>query len=392
MRYSSPATIWTVAKREMAITAKTRAVQITVALLLLVTIGGITAANFFLGSDDEAETVAVVEMPTEAFDNSGLDTREADDANQAAELVRNGDADAALVPGDEGWDLISQDGDPSQTMTATINQVVEAYASQTALQELGVSPADYAQALPETTVNVVSVDEADGTATSEDDIVSVLTVLAAAMIIIFSVITFASLVGGRVTEEKSSRVVEIILSSVRPLDFLAGKILGVTIFGFVTTLVLVGAGAAALAFTEFSDHFSLNWGLFGVMLVGCLLGLLFFGSLYAAAGSLIQRTEDLQSTQTPILLLLILTAYVPAFGWNNLDSTLMQVAGWLPPFSMVTAPLQYAVGNFGAGQLALSYLLFAATTAAVIWLVARVYRGAILNNGKKMTWRAALKG
>ncbi|MDD6907644.1 MULTISPECIES: ABC transporter permease [unclassified Corynebacterium] len=392
MRYSSPATIWTVAKREMAITAKTRAVQITVALLLLVTIGGITAANFFLGSDDEPDTVAVVEMPTEAFDNSGLNARAADDADQAAELVRNDDAEAALVPGEKGWDLISQDGNPSQTMTATINQVVEAYSSQTALQELGVSPADYAQALPETTVNLVSVDEADGTASSEDDIVSVLTVLAAAMIIIFSVITFASLVGGRVTEEKSSRVVEIILSSVRPLDFLAGKILGVTIFGFVTTLVLVGAGAAALAFTEFSDRFSLDWGLFGVMLVGCLLGLLFFGSLYAAAGSLIQRTEDLQSTQTPILILLILTAYVPAFGWNNLDSTLMQVAGWLPPFSMLTAPMQYAVGNFGAAQLALSYLLFAATTAAVIWLVARIYRGAILNNGKKMTWRAALKG
>ncbi|MEX3557823.1 MULTISPECIES: ABC transporter permease [unclassified Corynebacterium] len=391
MRYSSPATIWTVAKREMAITAKTRAVQITVALLLLVTIGGITAANFFLGSDDEPDTVAVVEMPTEAFDNSGLNARAADDADQAAELVRNDDAEAALVPGEKGWDLISQDGNPSQTMTATINQVVEAYSSQTALQELGVSPADYAQALPETTVNLVSVDEADGTASSEDDIVSVLTVLAAAMIIIFSVITFASLVGGRVTEEKSSRVVEIILSSVRPLDFLAGKILGVTIFGFVTTLVLVGAGAAALAFTEFSDRFSLDWGLFGVMLVGCLLGLLFFGSLYAAAGSLIQRTEDLQSTQTPILILLILTAYVPAFGWNNLDSTLMQVAGWLPPFSMLTAPMQYAVGNFGAAQLALSYLLFAATTAAVIWLVARIYRGAILNNGKKMTWRAALK-
>ncbi|MEX3506301.1 ABC transporter permease [Corynebacterium sp. LK2590] len=391
MRYSSPATIWTVAKREMAITAKTRAVQITVALLLLVTIGGITAANFFLGSDDEPDTVAVVEMPTEAFDNSGLNARAADDADQAAELVRNDDAEAALAPGEKGWDLISQDGNPSQTMTATINQVVEAYSSQTALQELGVSPADYAQALPETTVNLVSVDEADGTASSEDDIVSVLTVLAAAMIIIFSVITFASLVGGRVTEEKSSRVVEIILSSVRPLDFLAGKILGVTIFGFVTTLVLVGAGAAALAFTEFSDRFSLDWGLFGVMLVGCLLGLLFFGSLYAAAGSLIQRTEDLQSTQTPILILLILTAYVPAFGWNNLDSTLMQVAGWLPPFSMLTAPMQYAVGNFGAAQLALSYLLFAATTAAVIWLVARIYRGAILNNGKKMTWRAALK-
>lgn len=392
MRYSSPATIWTVAKREMAITAKTRAVQITVALLLLVTIGGITAANFFLGSDDEPDTVAVVEMPTEAFDNSGLDARGADDADQAAELVRNGDAEAALVPGNEGWDLISQDGNPSQTMTATINQVVEAYSSQTALQELGVSPADYAQALPETTVNVVSMDEADGAASSEDEIFSVLTVLAAAMIIIFSVITFASLVGGRVTEEKSSRVVEIILSSVRPLDFLAGKILGVTIFGFVTTLVLVGAGAAALAFTEFSDHFSLDWGLFGVMLVGCLLGLLFFGSLYAAAGSLIQRTEDLQSTQTPILILLILTAYVPAFGWNSLDSTLLQVAGWLPPFSMLAAPMQYAVGNFGAAQLALSYLLFAATTAAVIWLVARIYRGAILNNGKKMTWRAALKG
>ena len=128
----------------------------------------------------------------------------------------------------------------------------------------------------------------------------VATVLIGAMVVVFSVMTFAGLIGGRVTEEKSSRVVEIILSSVRPVDFLAGKILGNTIVGFLATLLILGGGAISLAATGLASDIELDYGLVAVLLVGEILGLLFFGSLYAAAGSMVQRTEDLQSTQTPV--------------------------------------------------------------------------------------------
>jgi ABC-2 type transport system permease protein len=146
----------------------------------------------------------------------------------------------------------------------------------------------------------------------------------------------------------------------------------------------------ALAFSGLLEGLEFDWGILAVLLVGFLLGMIFFGSLYAAAGAMVQRTEDLQSTQMPILILLIATVYSATFGFTVLESTWMEVLAWVPPMSVAVAPLQYAAGNFGIGQLLLSYGILALTNLAAIWLVARVYRAAILNNGRRMTWRQAL--
>jgi len=206
------------------------------------------------------------------------------------------------------------------------------------------------------------------------------------------VITFAAQVGSRVTEEKSSRVVELVLSTVRPLDFLAGKILGNLVFGFISTAILLGAGFTALQVTGLLEDISIDWSILPIMLVSYLLAMLFFAGLYAAAGAMVQRTEDLQSTQMPVLLLIIVSAYIPAFGWMATGATWMQVASWIPPVSIFAAPLSYAAGDFTALQLAGSLALAAVATVAVVWVAARIYRRTILNNGQTTKWSQALRG
>ena len=119
--------------------------------------------------------------------------------------------------------------------------------------------------------------------------------------------------------------------------------------------------------------------------------MLFFGALYAAAGAMVQRTEDLQSTQMPILLLIIATAYIPGFGWMNTDATWMQVMSWIPPFSIFAAPLSYAAGDFTALQLAGSFVLAALATALAVWAAARIYKRTILNNGSVTKWSQLLR-
>ena len=69
----------------------------------------------------------------------------------------------------------------------------------------------------------------------------------------------------------------------------------------------------------------------------------------------------------------------------------MQVLAWVPPFSLAVAPLQFANGNMGVGQVLGSYVVCAIATVLVLLLVARIYRNAILNNGKRMSWREAFK-
>ncbi|MCZ9306773.1 ABC transporter permease [Corynebacterium sp. c8Ua_181] len=386
MQYSAMKTIGVVAQREMAVALKSKMVVGTMLLLILGAIIAPIAINFFSG-DDKPDSVAIVGMEASAFDDSGIDATEAKDRAEAQQLVENDEADAALVPAEsDGWDLLSK-GDTPAAVTTTVNQIVSSQAQATALDTLNIDPQELEKATPSTTVNQVSLEEEDGT---EQKMAGVATVLIGAMVVVFSVMTFAGLIGGRVTEEKSSRVVEIILSSVRPVDFLAGKILGNTIIGFLATLLILGGGAISLAATGLASDIELDYGLVAVLLVGEILGLLFFGSLYAAAGSMVQRTEDLQSTQAPILFLVFATMYVPMFGWMHLDATWMQVMTWLPPVSMLVAPLQVAGGNLSWLGLAASYLLMGLATALIIVIVGRIYRRAILNNGRKMTWRQAL--
>lgn len=386
MSYSSTNTIATVAKREVQVALRSKGLMISVILTLIVALGAIGLASWLSSRDSGEVSVAVVGMNVPTPEGSGVIFVNVNDRAAAELSLELGDDDAALIPTEHGWELLS-DGAPSLTILGAATQLVSSHATSEALAEFGISPEEFAAAMPPATV--IPVDIGD-TAVDQDSFPAVMTVLAGVAILMFSIILFAANIGGRVTEEKSSRVVEIILASVRPMDFLAGKILGNVIVGFVATVVLVVISGIALAFSGLLDGIEFDWAIIGILLIGFLLGMAFFGSLYAAAGAMVQRTEDLQSTQTPVLLLLLITIYVPSFGFNLLDATWMQVMGWLPPISVAVAPLHYAAGTFSLGELIASYSLMALVTVGAIWLVARIYRTAILNNGRKMTWSQAL--
>lgn len=387
MSYSSANTIATVAKREIAVAARTRGLIVSVIILLILVIGAPIAVSYF-ADDDEATAPRIATTEPAVLAGTGAEITEVSDRAGAEEAVRDGDVDAALVDSAGGWELLA-DGSVTASISTLSHQAVAAYESTRALNSVGVSLEDYTAALGPTEITEVDL-SADATQT-DGEMASILVALAGTFILVFAIITFAATIGSRVTEEKSSRVVELILASVRPLDFLAGKILGNVVFGLACVTLLTIAGAISLATTGMLDGLEFSWSVLPIMLVAFVLGMVFFGSLYAAAGAMIQRTEDLQSTQMPIMLLVFVIMYVPMFGWTAMDATWMQTVAWIPPISISTAPLQYAAGNMSLGEVGLSMLIMLAATIAVIWLVARIYRATILNNGQKMSWAKALR-
>ena len=394
--YSPLHTILTTAKREIQILFSKKSVIITLVIMLVAILAAVGFASWQTNKDpeDKATPVAVVNVDKQTLEGSGLEAREAADRAEAENLVRDGDVDAALVAENDTWQVIS-DGLPDTSVMTTVDALAESYSQAAALEQLGISPTDFQTASPEINVEAVdiaNIDEGKDDTASEQDFARLLTAFILLMLIVFMVITFAAQVGSRVTEEKSSRVVELVLAAVRPLDFLAGKILGNLVFGFISTAILLGAGFAALQFTGLLEDISIDWSILPIMLVSYLLAMLFFAGLYAAAGAMVQRTEDLQSTQMPVLLLIIVSAYIPAFGWMATDATWMQVASWIPPVSIFAAPLSYAAGDFTALQLAGSLALAAVATVAVVWVAARIYRRTILNNGQTTKWSQALRG
>lgn len=393
--YSAAHTIKTTALREIQMLAKSKGVIITIVILTLLSLAGIGFAAWQANksSADAASTgdgtkVATVGVDTQLLDAAGFEAQSATSRDDAEAMVRDGDVEAAIVAAGDEWEVIT-DGLWGLDVVDAISEAAQAQTHAEALDNLGISEAQYAAAAPPITVTPVDVDHGD--ADGEADFLRILTAFIAMMISIFTVITFAAQVGSRVTEEKSSRVVELVLAAVRPMDFLAGKILGNLAFGFIATALILGVNAIGLRFSGLLDGIQVDWSFLPIVLVYWLLAMLFFSALYAAAGAMVQRTEDLQSTQVPILILLLFSAYIPAFGWTNTGASWMQVASWIPPVSIFTAPLTYAAGDFSGAALAGSFTLALAATVVVVWLAARIYRRTILNNGRVSKWSEALR-
>ena len=388
--YSPMHTITTTAKREVQILLLKKGTIISLVILLLAILGFIGFAAWQKDKDESGEAgpaVAAVGVDAQLLNDAGYDGRAAADRNEAEQLVRDGDVKAALVVEENRWEVVS-DGMPSTSILAGLEGLSQQYSRAETLDNLGITAADYEAASPQ--IEVVPVDVNDGGDT-EQQLLRLLTTFIALMVVIFTVITFAAQVGSRVTEEKSSRVVELVLASVRPLDFLAGKLLGTLVLGFVATAVLLVVGVVGLKVSGLVDDIEFDWAVVPILLIAWALAMLFFGALYAAAGAMVQRTEDLQSTQMPILLLIMASAYIPGFGWMSTDATWMQVMSWIPPFSIFAAPLSYAAGDFTAAQLAGSFALAALATALAVWVAARIYKRSILNNGSVTKWSQLLR-
>ena len=388
--YSPMHTITTTAKREVQILLLKKGTIISLVILLLAILGFIGFAAWQKDKDESGEAgpaVAAVGVDAQLLNDAGYDGRATADRSEAEQLVRDGDVKAALVAEENRWEVVS-DGMPSTSILTGLEGLSQQYSRAETLDNLGISAADYEAASPQ--IEVVPVDVNDGGDT-EQQLLRLLTTFIALMVVIFTVITFAAQVGSRVTEEKSSRVVELVLASVRPLDFLAGKLLGTLVLGFVATAVLLVVGVVGLKVSGLVDDIEFDWAVVPILLIAWALAMLFFGALYAAAGAMVQRTEDLQSTQMPILLLIMASAYIPGFGWMNTDATWMQVMSWIPPFSIFAAPLSYAAGDFTALQLAGSFVLAALATALAVWAAARIYKRTILNNGSVTKWSQLLR-
>ena len=388
--YSPMHTITTTAAREVQILLLKKGTIITLVILLLAILGVIGFATWQKDKDESGEAgpaVAAVGVDAQLLNDAGYDGRAAADRSEAEQLVRDDDVKAALVAEGNRWEVVS-DGMPSTSILAGLEGLSQQYSRAETLDNLGITAADYEAASPQ--IEVVPVDVNDGGDT-EQQLLRLLTTFIALMVVIFTVITFAAQVGSRVTEEKSSRVVELVLASVRPLDFLAGKLLGTLVLGFVATAVLLVVGVVGLKVSGLVDDIEFDWAVVPILLIAWTLAMLFFGALYAAAGAMVQRTEDLQSTQMPILLLIMASAYIPGFGWMSTDATWMQVMSWIPPFSIFAAPLSYAAGDFTAAQLAGSFALAALATALAVWVAARIYKRSILNNGSVTKWPQLLR-
>ena len=355
-----------VAGREIRLRVLSRPFVIAT-LLFAVLVAGAAAASVATGDQTTRYRVGLVDAPGDAgavvrevAEVAGIDVavHHLGNANAAEGALRGGDLEL-LVDGDEVLTKRPADDDGA----------LGRLAAGTA-RALGAGERVVGDPLP-----VRALERAD----TSDDRRGV--AVGALIVLLMGVLTYGGLITGAIVEEKVTRVVELLVSTIRPAQLLAGKVAGIGAAGIIQ-LSAVG-GAATLAALAVGG--ALPPGA-GVIIPGTLLwfalGFALYGSLYAAAGSLISRLEDAQSASFPVTVTVLLVYFTTSFAAP--DSGLVRFLSFVPvtaPFAMLP---RMAVGDAAVWEIAVSALLTTGLVILVLGAAGRVFRGGIVRRGPRM--------
>jgi ABC-2 type transport system permease protein len=215
----------------------------------------------------------------------------------------------------------------------------------------------------------------------------------AGMVLYMTLIVYGMSTMHSVMEEKSTRMIEILVSSIRPFDLLAGKILSVGAVALtqylvwaVTVGVLFASAASVTAFVRPgapTPAISLSPGLLIYLVVFFLAGYFLYSALYAAAGAIVSNDEEARQAQMPLTLMILCSFMLFNVILNNPNSTLSVVLSITPFLSPILMTLRVAIQTPPLWQIVLALAFSIATTIYTIRISAKIYRVGILMYGKR---------
>ena len=350
-------------------------------LIVLRATNGESRPSYDLGGI-EGEERAAVTAAVGAEQGVEVTVHTYDDATAAEEAIRDGDVDAAIV----GEELVGSSGVPDRLELLAQEAAVAVRIA--GLEEYGVPPEEQAAISERSPLEVRALEPVDPKR-EENGAYAFIGVL----LLYGQLFGYGVWISTGVIEEKSSRVVEILLSAIRPRQLMAGKIVGIGMLGLVQ-LVFIAIFAIVLAVvTGAIDASETPIGIALLVIGWFVLGFGFYAGVFAVAGSLVSRMEELQNALTPINLVILVSFFISIGALEDPDSTLAVVASILPFSSALAMPVRMALGAAEAWQVALALLLLVGGIAVLIPLSGRIYAGAILRTGARVklrdAWRAA---
>ena len=374
-----------VTRREVVsrITDKTFLVGTGLMVAMLVGIIGFSAwqdgrtdhATLAATPDALAMAGAVVAAAPEV-DDVEVTLLEVADEGAATDALGSDEAYGWLHEGADGWVLTSQSSD-----TGSLEDVVREVVRQQVLAEnaaaVGVTVEDL-EAGSSVLTQFLEGDEEKAAIADAVGFVFVFLFYLAALI-------FGMQLASSVIEEKQSRIVEIIAAAIPLRHLLAGKVLGNTTLAMIQILIYLAVGLIGLSFTSFRSYVPQLSGPAAWFVAFFLAGFIALACLWAVAGSLASRTEDLQATSTPLTMLML----VMFFGGLSLDGRGQVIASYVPPVSAVVMPKRILAGGVEWWEPLLALGLLAAFAAVTVWVGERLYRRALLQTGGRVSLRQA---
>jgi ABC-2 type transport system permease protein len=189
-------------------------------------------------------------------------------------------------------------------------------------------------------------------------------------------------VASGVVEEKASRVIEVLLATIRPSQLLRGKILGIGVLGLCQLLLIAAVGLATARAAGLLRFPAGAMVAVGAVLLWFVLGYFFYATLFAVAGALVPRQEDLQASMTPLTVLVVASFFVGIAAVRDPSTTLASVASVLPFSAPLVMPSRMLLGQLGLWQGLLAAAVTVGATVALVPVATTVYARAVLRTSK----------
>ncbi len=387
---------WLVARREILERGRSRAFLLSLALTVGLILAGVFLPSVLGGGG--ADKVGIVGSPPATFEltlrtaaaqaNVELETRAVPDVAAAERLVADGTLNGALI--------VPADGGPAtwlikERRNELLGQVVasswSAVRVQDLLQRSGVDPADLQAAAAAPTVR--ELQPAD-----EDRQASFLFANVGVILLFIAIFTFGTWVLSGVVEEKQSRVVEVVLSTVEARDLLVGKVLGIGILGLVQLVLMVAVGLGAAVATDRISLPATTANAVVQLLIWFVLGYALYSTALGVLGALASRMEDASNASTPVSMVAMAAYFFSLLVALDQPAGLpARIATFIPPVAPMVVPLRAALGAIEPWEIVGAIAVMVVTIAALFVVGGRVYRGAVLRTGARMklrdAWRAA---
>lgn len=227
------------------------------------------------------------------------------------------------------------------------------------------------------------------------EVINYIVVYALIILFFFTLMGTGNMIASEVTTEKSSRIMEILITSVSPLSQMFGKVIGmfllglsqIAAFGVVAVINLMLPHNIDTLKEMNLDLSAIDPMLLVFGLIFYILGYFLYAMLYAAIGSIVSRTEDLGQAIMPITMLSLVAFYIAIFSLSAPNSMLMKVSSYIPFISPTTILVRIGLGDIAVWEILLSLGILVVAILIFGWLAAKIYRTGVLMYGKRPTFK-----
>ena len=383
-----------VTQREVRERVRDRSFAIGIGFTVLFILGFVLAPRLLGFGDPDEFTVGAVDdggaalaeavrAEAEQGDDAVVEVRRLDDLAAGEAALRAGDVDVVIA---DGALVVNEELDPAfgqlvQVASGRLRVVNE-------LGRAGVPPEDVAGLLSPEPLPVRALDPvAEGGGRSGNTGVAFFVTF----VLYGQIFGYGIAVASGIVEEKSTRVVEVILSAIRPVHLLAGKVLGIGIVGLLQLLSIAVVGIGLIVVTGLVDLPPGALPAVGLSLGWFVLGYAFYACAFAVIGALVSRQEELQNASTPLSLTILAALFFAYAAISDPTSVLARVGSFLPPTAPMVMPVRMTFGAADTWEIALSVGLMLLAIVAMVALAGRVYQAGALRTGRRIKVREALQ-